>query len=184
MLSYLRAALRGVSPEADAPRTPKQIIAHRAWTERSEPARRRLLDRRAEEIRMTRKWADLSYRAATIDDARVLFDWRNDPLTRAMSRNDAPVEWGEHLAWLERRLALPEPHLYVVEAEQTPVATFRIDSDEISYTVAPGHRGVGIATASLRLARQRFGALRAEIKTDNVASIKAATRAGHIVVPI
>ncbi len=62
-----------------------------------------------------------------------------------------------------------------------PIGTCRIDGDEVSYTIAPEHRRRGYATALLVLVREQFGSLRAEIKPENAASIKAATAAGHTV---
>lgn len=121
----------------------------------------------------------MEIRPATMDDAQRLFDWRNDPLTRAMSINTEPVEWTGHVAWLERRLSRNAPMLFIAEIDGAPVGTFRIDADEISYTVAPEHRGRGAAKAMLQIAFARFGKLRAEIKPENVASIKAALAAGH-----
>jgi len=114
-----------------------------------------------------------------MDDAQRLFDWRNDPLTRAMSKTTDPVEWAGHVGWLERRLSRTAPMLFIAEIDGEPVGTFRVDADEISYTVAPEHRGKGVAKAMLQVAFARFGKLRAEIKPENVASIKAALAAGH-----
>ncbi len=119
----------------------------------------------------------MEIRPATMDDARRLFDWRNDPLTRAMSNNTDAVEWAGHVAWLERRLSRPEPMLFVAEVRSVPVGTFRVDGDEISYTIAPEFRGLGYAVEMLRLAAERHGPLRAEIKPENEASIRAANQA-------
>lgn len=121
---------------------------------------------------------------ARIEDAQVLFDWRNDPLTRAMSHNPNPVQWETHLAWLTRRMALSRPGLYIAQDSDSPVGTFRIDSDEISYTVAPSRRGSGVGLAMLSKAREMFGPLRAEIYQRNTASIAIAMRAGLRVVII
>ncbi|WP_414471782.1 GNAT family N-acetyltransferase [Microvirga sp. M2] len=118
-------------------------------------------------------------RPVVIGDARVLFDWRNDPLTRAMSRTTDPVEWDRHVAWLTRRLEAPEPHLYIAEVDGRPVGTIRIDGEEVSYTVTPSERGKGYAVEMLRWARERFGMLTAGIKPENEASIRAAEKAGH-----
>lgn len=123
----------------------------------------------------------LSIRPARIEDAKTLFNWRNDELTRAMSRNPDPVEWQNHIDWLTARLSRLEPGLFIVEQ---PVGTFRIDGDEISYTVAPEQRGKGIGTQMLRQARELFGQLKAEIFERNQASIKIAERAGMLVVII
>lgn len=95
-----------------------------------------------------------------------------------MSRNPEPVEWDSHVAWLAARLAKPTPDLYVAEFMGHAIGTFRIDGNEISYTVAPDARGQGLGLAMLRAVRERFGALRAEIYERNVASIKIAERAG------
>ena len=126
----------------------------------------------------------MKIRPASIDDARTLFAWRNDPLTRAMSKTTDVVEWAGHIEWLGRRLARPEPGLFIAEIDGVPVGTFRVDDGEISYTIAPEHRRLGYAKAMLTLAKEMFGPLRAEIKAENVPSIKAAAATGHVVVNI
>ena len=120
-------------------------------------------------------------RPATLEDAKLLFEWRNDPLTRAMSRNSDPVQWDTHVTWLTGRLAISNPQLYIAAVDDHQVGTFRVDADEISYTVAPDFRGRGFGLAMLREAREMFGPLRAEIYERNVASIKAAEKAGLLV---
>ncbi|HEV2503141.1 MAG TPA: GNAT family N-acetyltransferase [Mesorhizobium sp.] len=122
----------------------------------------------------------MKLRPATIDDAQLLFDWRNEPLTRAMSVNTEPVAWDDHVKWLSIRLARPEPGLYICE-DGIPCGMVRIDNDEISYTVDMDFRGKGLATKMLILARHQFGSKRAKVKRSNEASAKAATKAGHTV---
>ncbi|WP_144223207.1 GNAT family N-acetyltransferase [Mesorhizobium amorphae] len=123
----------------------------------------------------------MKLRPASIDDAQLLFDWRNEPLTRAMSVNTEPVAWDDHVKWLSTRLARPEPGLYICEDDGIPCGMVRIDNDEISYTVDTGFRGKGLATKMLILARHQFGSKRAKVKRSNEASAKAATKAGHTV---
>ena len=43
-------------------------------------------------------------RAVTAEDAKTLFDWTNDPVTRQNSFQSKPVLWEEHIAWLQRKL--------------------------------------------------------------------------------
>jgi RimJ/RimL family protein N-acetyltransferase len=124
----------------------------------------------------------MKYRPATIDDAKRLLDWRNDDLTCAMSRSPDSVAWDQHVSWLNVRLARETPHLYIAECKGRPVGSFRIDADEISYTVAPECRGKGYATAMLKLAHAAFGTKKAGIYRRNEPSIRAAERAGHQVV--
>jgi len=99
-----------------------------------------------------------------------------------MSKNRNAVEFDGHMKWLTSRLGREAPKLFIATIDHVPVGTFRIDDDEISYTVAPDHRGEGIATRMLTEARKMFGPLRAEIYERNTASIKAAKAAGHTVV--
>lgn len=120
-------------------------------------------------------------RQATLDDAPLLLEWRNDPLTREMSKDREPVEWDRHIAWLSARLARENPNLFIAESNGNPVGTFRVDGDEISYTIAPTLRGNGVGLKMLTAAKEMFGPLRAEIFSRNVASIKLATRAGMLV---
>ena len=126
----------------------------------------------------------MNLRPATMDDAETLLAWRNDPLTRAMSQSLAIVELSSHLAWMDQRLSRVDPGLYIAEDGEELVGTVRIDGDEISYTVAPEHRGKGVSTVMLVEARQKFGSKRARIKRDNLASRRAAENAGHSVVLI
>jgi RimJ/RimL family protein N-acetyltransferase len=121
-------------------------------------------------------------RPATIDDAALLLAWRNDPTTRAMSKTIDLIEWDEHCRWLSSRLARAELYFYIAEVDGVPVGTVRIDGWDLSYVVAPEHRGCGVAKRMLQWMCSEFGPLRAQIKPGNIASIKAAERAGHIVV--
>jgi RimJ/RimL family protein N-acetyltransferase len=119
-------------------------------------------------------------RPAQMSDAETLFRWRNDELTRSMFKNSNAVTWPNHLAWLTARLE--KPGLFIAEIDGVPVGTFRVDADEISYTIAPEHRGKGYGLAMLTKAHEMFGPLRAEIFPRNVPSIKIAERAGMQVV--
>jgi RimJ/RimL family protein N-acetyltransferase len=123
----------------------------------------------------------MNVRPAKISDATLLFQWRNDAQTRAMSFSTVPVLWDDHIEWLTRRLEADTPHLYIVEIDGVPVGTFRIDGETINYTIAPEKRGNGYATLMLLQAYHLFGPKHAEIKSENLASICAAKKAGHYV---
>lgn len=128
----------------------------------------------------------MQIRPATIDDAQRLFDWRNDALTRAMSKTTDPVAWDDHVGWLSRRLSRENPGLFIAEVDGVAVGTFRIDDEHVSYTVAPEHRGNNYAYEMLVIVAAEYGPMKAEIKPENAASISAATRSGHqvIVLPV
>lgn len=126
----------------------------------------------------------LQIRPATLNDVETLLRWRNDPITRASFKSPEIVPWDEHFAWLAQRLDYDRPDLFIAEMNSEPVATYRIDDGQISYTVAPERRRQGIATQLLACVRQRHGSLTAEVRPQNIGSIKAAERAGHAVVII
>lgn len=95
------------------------------------------------------KHTELILRHASMDDAQILLDWRNDPETRASSLNHDEVGWDGHLEWLSRSLENPDRILCIALVSGNPVGTVRADKNsddsyEISYTIAPSSRGKGI----------------------------------------
>lgn len=126
---------------------------------------------------------ELALRRAASADAEILWEWANDPTTRAQSFQTAPIPLDSHVRWLEARLGDPACHLWVAESgERIPVGCVRFDADQdaavISLNVAPGYRGRGIGRQLVQLAcRQYFrtssaGSIRALIKPGNTASIR------------
>lgn len=127
---------------------------------------------------------NLNLRNATIDDAKMLFDWRNDIETRKQSINVDEVPWENHILWLEKSLKNPNRKLMIAMIGDEPVGTVRLDIDEdcyaeISWTVAPRARGRGIGTKMVNTAVLYFNRhLKAQIKPGNIASMKLAESAG------
>lgn len=126
----------------------------------------------------------IALRPATADDAQRLFDWRNDPVTRAMAITTDPVPWDGHVRWLTATLANPARLLLVGEIDGTPMGTVRFDLGEpvlVSITLAPDHRGRGLALPLLTGAMDRLdrpATLLAQVKPDNPASQRLFERAG------
>ena len=130
----------------------------------------------------------LAVRPADVQDARLLWEWRNDPGTRASSRNGDLIQWDQHLAWLETSLAREDRKLLLVEDEIGPVGTVRWDLEgdgewEVSITVAPERRGQSLARPLLRAAevalsdvaastRTHVTAYLAVVNVDNGASLR------------
>src|SRR3989339_1439313 len=131
-------------------------------------------------------------RKATIEDAKNLFEWRNDPLTREQSIHTDPVEWQDHLAWLERSFSNPSREIYIFEEDGKPVGTCRIDKEkkdgqdiyELSWTVSPVSRGQGVAKRMVGSLVEDFNlkgkTLLAKIKVKNIPSLKIATSLGFV----
>lgn len=125
----------------------------------------------------------IELRAATLEDAQLLLDWRNDDVTRANSHNIGMVTMADHLLWLERVLADSRRQLYIATSAGKPVGTLRADHYgdvcELSWTVAPSARGTGVGKQMVaQLASTIPGPLTAKVKPDNKASARIAEHAG------
>jgi RimJ/RimL family protein N-acetyltransferase len=125
-------------------------------------------------------------RPAREGDGRTLYEWRNDPETRSASVRTDPISWEGHVAWLQRVLVDPNRLLLIGESGGVAIGTVRYDVEddwaEVSWTVAPGHRGRGLGTALLRsaLAFAPRARLVARIKPENLASQRIAAAAGFL----
>jgi RimJ/RimL family protein N-acetyltransferase len=91
-------------------------------------------------------------RTALQADSERLLAWRNDPVTRAASRNSEVVAIAAHERWLQGVLTAPDRELLVGESSGDPVGQVRFDRLggerwEISVTVAPHARGRGLGRA-------------------------------------
>jgi UDP-2,4-diacetamido-2,4,6-trideoxy-beta-L-altropyranose hydrolase len=132
----------------------------------------------------------LALRRATLDDARRLLEWRNDDSVRLVSLNSTPIAWGEHLAWLQRKLADPDHFHWIAESDGEPSGSVRFDIADgkarVSITVAPDRRGERLgrrllAEGERRLLDERGDVVQfaAEILPGNRPSRRLFERAGY-----
>lgn len=130
--------------------------------------------------------ARLTLRVATQADAAQLFDWQQQPQVRRFARNRTTPSEHDHNAWLSRVVDDPDTILCIIDADDEPVGSVRIDSSppdepEISIYVAPQYWRRGIASAGLRLARRLLPGrpIHAHVMVDNNASHALFTAAGY-----
>lgn len=124
-------------------------------------------------------------RAATMADARHLFEWRNDLEARTASVSRARIPWSVHLTWLSDVLDDANRDLFIAQLpRRIPVGSVRFDHRStdwtLSWMVSPQHRGRGIGRSIVCKAVQWAAGheLRAIIRPDNRASIAIAVAAG------
>ena len=125
--------------------------------------------------------AAVTVRPATQADALDVLAWRNDPLTRAMSRDQQAVEEGAHLAWFARALTDPSRTLLIGEMGGGKVGMVRIDhgaETEVSINLNPAFRGQGLSHPLLMAALAGKTDVWAEVREENAASIRLFERAG------
>ena len=119
-------------------------------------------------------------RRASRADAADMLAWRNDPTTRAMSRNSEAITEGEHIVWLETALADPHCVLFIAEEGSDKLGMVRVDRGEVSINVSPAFRGNGYGKRLLSMAVARFGMLQAHVRSENTASRRLFEGAGFM----
>ncbi|GHD52456.1 N-acetyltransferase [Thalassobaculum fulvum] len=130
-------------------------------------------------------------RVAGPRDSGDLLAWRNDPETRANSRNTDTIARDSHEAWLERALADPDRRIWVAEADGRKLGTVSAartgpDTVEVSITVAPGLRGSGVGGAMLRACVAETArtwpdrGIVATVRVENAASRRLFERCGFV----
>ena len=128
-------------------------------------------------------------RRANDGDAQVLWEWANDPETRAQSFSQEPIPWDDHVRWLDERLLDPATTFYIATTPTgDAIGQIRLDrrasgDAEISLTVGPRWRGRGYASAVLREACRVYREetripIVAYIKPDNEPSLRSFAGAG------
>ncbi len=128
--------------------------------------------------------SSLKLRRATIHDADLLLEWRNDPQTKKGSHNINEIQRDEHISWLTKIIKNTNRRLLIAEYNGVPVGTIRVDhsdggAHELSWTVAPNARGKGLGKRMVALLANSIAEpIRAEVKAGNKASICIAEYAG------
>ncbi len=97
-------------------------------------------------------------REAAMEDALDILKWRNDEKSREGSFSKDTINIPQHLEWYKKKLADPNSHLFILMAEDAKAGHIRLDCQndvaEISYMIAPDHRGKGYGKEILRLIEQ------------------------------
>jgi UDP-2,4-diacetamido-2,4,6-trideoxy-beta-L-altropyranose hydrolase len=121
-------------------------------------------------------------RKATSDDALDMWVWRNDPVTREMSKSKDEVPRAAHLSWFASALNDPHRTILIGEVGGEKVGMVRFDhgaGTEVSININPAHRSRGYGYALLLAATRAVpGELWAEIKDQNLASQRLFERVG------
>jgi spore coat polysaccharide biosynthesis predicted glycosyltransferase SpsG/RimJ/RimL family protein N-acetyltransferase len=125
-------------------------------------------------------------------DCRIIWEWANEPATRAASFASDPIPWERHQSWFADRLASAECRFYIaVDHSENPVGQVRFELDPsgvavIGVSLDHRYRGQGWGAALLALAASRLFAdsnarrIDAFVKEKNQASLAAFEKAGYI----
>jgi UDP-2,4-diacetamido-2,4,6-trideoxy-beta-L-altropyranose hydrolase len=123
----------------------------------------------------------IEMKLATEDDSQKLFEWRNHPSIRSVSRNNDLIAWNVHCSWFASILSDKDRTLLVGYLENKPVGVVRFDKDgdvvEVSIYLVPegGYTRQGrnlLLSAERWLQANRLGIkrIRATVLNENSAS--------------
>jgi RimJ/RimL family protein N-acetyltransferase len=135
---------------------------------------------------------EITQRNATLADADVLLNWRNNASAREFSLQSELIAMDEHLKWLSGRLERVQFEPFFLFAEdQKVIGMSRLDvvsgqtnKYEISILVDPDQHKKGIGTRILNMTCESFFSLHpnktivARVRLNNFVSQKLFTRAG------
>jgi UDP-2,4-diacetamido-2,4,6-trideoxy-beta-L-altropyranose hydrolase len=133
--------------------------------------------------------SDLRLRRATGADALKLWQWRNEPATRAASFASDPIAYDDHVKWLETKLRDRDVFVLIAIGEgETEIGYVRLDvrgdAAEVNLSLDRAHRGRGLGTSAIRAATEyavsSLGIARvtARVRPENTMSIRAFRAAG------
>jgi RimJ/RimL family protein N-acetyltransferase len=102
--------------------------------------------------------SDLRLRRATGADALKLWQWRNEPATRAASFASDPIAY-DHVKWLETKLRDRDVFVLIAIGEgETAIGYVRLDvrgdAAEVNLSLDRAHRGGGLGTSAVRAATE------------------------------
>ncbi len=177
------------TPEAIAEKLEWLLASPEVRAQMSERGRNLVDGRGAMRVVRAMQVASLQLRLATEADCEVLWEWVNEPETRANSFFSGPVSREEHWAWFHRKVADPRALLFLgVDPIYGAVGLVRYDLEEaravLSISVAAKFRRRGYGDALLHLAvpelfrRCRADAIDAYVKAENEASLRMFSSAG------
>ena len=122
-------------------------------------------------------------------DINDLFKWRNHSDIRKYSFNTEPILWDEHEKWFKNKIRDSGTTIYMACHGAEKISTIRFEDKneviKVSVMLNPDFIGKGLGAKIIRLGIEKFvkekrpdKPLIAEIKKDNIHSIKAFQKAG------
>jgi RimJ/RimL family protein N-acetyltransferase len=131
----------------------------------------------------------LSYRKATLADAKIYFEWTNEEEVRKQSFSSTKIDYESHVKWFEAKLKDVSCFMYLFKNQQKEkVGQVRIQKEGsnealIGISLAKEQRGKGYANEMLLLATDLFlkensnFCINAYIKYENISSKAAFEKA-------
>jgi dTDP-4-amino-4,6-dideoxygalactose transaminase/RimJ/RimL family protein N-acetyltransferase len=128
-------------------------------------------------------------RLAALEDASLVFRWRNDPVIVSRGTSNRTVTWQEHLDWFRQTVTAQDRLMFLVQRGDTPIGQIRFDHKDaqsciLSVYLAPEFIGKGYGVPAIRAGcmemfkHWKIPEVIANVRTDNTAAKSAFLKAG------
>ena len=136
------------------------------------------------------KELQITLRKVDINDAKLLWKWRNEEIVRDSAFNPEHIPYDSHVKWLSNKLNSPKSFIYIALNENGgAIGQIRFDelytnSAEVDISVSKEYIGSGYGSELIKMGCIKLfdvteiNKILARIKKNNVASIKAFSNAG------
>ena len=132
----------------------------------------------------------VTLRFAEEEDCREVYDWRNDSRVRAISFSSEEIPYEDHEQWFKKMIRDPNRILFIIMNEEfQTIGDIRFDKKGnyslINIVIGWDFVGKGYGTSALAKASKTYldnfsvDYIVAEIKKDNIPSIKSFSNAGY-----
>lgn len=135
----------------------------------------------------------ITMRPAEEQDVDIIYQWANDPETRAQSFSSEPIPYESHVKWFLNRTKATDRLFYIFFEDKEPVGSVRLDPNGdgiliMSCQIAPEKRGQGYGKEMFRMIDQMvynswpdtpIVRLTAEVRPDNIGSCRCLENNGY-----
>ena len=133
----------------------------------------------------------ISLRPATAADAKLIFEWRNDPVIVRLGSSQREVTWTEHEEWFSQSITSGKRRIFIVQNDGVPIGQVRFDLLEksecvISVYLASEFTGHGWGIEAIRngceliFEEWPIHAVAALVRVENEVGQSAFRRAGFV----
>lgn len=138
------------------------------------------------------EYAVITLRQIRIDDAEMLFKWRNDSEIVSLGTSKKTVGWDEHKQWLSNSIKDDtQRKIFIIEIDEHPAGQIRFDKHKdfeaiISVYLLKEYRKKGLGSKAISIGSEmifkqwnKISRILAFIKSNNLGSIKSFENAGY-----
>lgn len=144
---------------------------------------------------MNREALHIRLRPLELDDASLLFTWRNDPFIVSLGSQNKTVLWEEHKAWITETVLGKLRRAYLILIDDLPAGQIRFDKEKdesagciISIYILKEFTGRGAGTTAIELGCEaikrewhNLNTIHAKVLLNNLNGQKAFLKSGFVI---